>query len=116
VAAMATVEFLCDPVTAVGEMARCTKAGGHVLIGTLNRLARLNRDRLANGEEPYVSAHLFSPDGLQALLESFGPVRMLASPSTEPNGQRPLAEPGQPRPSRSPSTLRGPFIVAEVRL
>ena len=116
VAAMATVEFLCDPETAVGEMARCTKAGGHVLIGTLNRLARLNQDRLANGEEPYLSAQLLSPDGLLALLASVGPVRMLASPSTEPNGQRPLAEPEQRRTSRSRSTLRGPFIVAEVRL
>ncbi|MBS3822070.1 MAG: class I SAM-dependent methyltransferase, partial [Phycisphaerae bacterium] len=45
VAAMATLEFLPDPAAAIGEMVRCARKGGHLLVGTLNRLAPLNQHR-----------------------------------------------------------------------
>jgi ubiquinone/menaquinone biosynthesis C-methylase UbiE len=110
VASMATMEFIPDPANAIREIVRCAKPGGILLIGTLNRLAALNRRRLSEGKQPYASAHLFSPSELRTFLARWGPVRTLAS---------------SPRFSPQRSTrllplfgeeLDGPFIVAEVSL
>jgi len=116
VAAMATLEFLPDPAAAIEEMVRCAKKGGHLLVGTLNRLAPLNQHRISKGKQPYSSAHLLSPDELRSLLAPVGRVRMVAS-LPPGHGRHPL------RPKRIMgriaglrSTLDGPFIVAEVSL
>jgi len=116
VAAMATLEFLPDSAAAVGEMVRCTRRGGYLLVGTLNRLAPLNQHRIAKGKQPYSSARLFSPEELRRFLTPWGRVRMVAS-LPPGHGRHPL------RPKRIVgriaglrSTLDGPFIVAEVDL
>lgn len=116
VASMATLEFLSDPATAVREMVRCAKPRGSLLIGTLNRLAPLNRRRLSQGKQPYASAHLFSPGELRGLLATSGRVRMVASSLGKHERralptQRILHRTGAPR-----GELDGPFIVAEVGL
>jgi hypothetical protein len=52
------------------EPGRCAKPGGMHLIGTLNRLATLNRRRLSGGEQPYASAHpSSSPRHKRSLLK-----------------------------------------------
>ncbi|RJP27818.1 MAG: class I SAM-dependent methyltransferase [Candidatus Omnitrophota bacterium] len=111
VTTMATLEFVSDVQHALEEMFRCVKEDGCVLIGTLNRLAPINQQRLAEGREPYASGYLRSPDELHALLKRFGSVRMVASsPSAN--------EPGNLLTHRiSPDSLplRGPFIIAEVK-
>jgi len=115
-ASMATLEFILDPAAAVAEMVRCVKPGGSLLIGTLNRLAPLNQHRLSKGKQPYASAHLLSPDELQGLLARWGRVCMVAS---SPRQRKSRSIVPKRIASRLPvlrGRLRGPFIVAEVRL
>ena len=112
VAAMATLEFVTDVASTLQEMFRCVKSGGCVLIGTLNRLAPVNLERLAQNKQPYISGRLMAPDELRDLLEPFGHVRMIASSevsSSRASGKRRRASGAQPE------KLSGAFIVAEVR-
>ena len=110
VACMATLEFIIAPGTAVREMARCVKPGGSLIIGTLNRLSELNRDRLSRGEQPYASGQLFSPRELWNLLSSWGRPRMLAS-SSKGSPDRIVTD----LPPDLTSPFAGAFIIAEVR-
>jgi len=101
VAAMAVLEFVPDADIVVSEMARCTRPGGSLLVGTLNRRAALNRERLAAGAQPYAAAKLLTPGELTGLLARYGPVHMRAS-LPEPAGARETGD------------VLGPFLVAEV--
>ena len=113
VAAMATLEFVSDVSRVLDEMFRCVSDAGVILVGTLNRLARINRRRVAAGREPYASARLFTPGELRHRLERFGRVRMRASLPQE-------IRPGERLGRRFAGWLagrrstRGPFLVAEV--
>jgi SAM-dependent methyltransferase len=115
-AAMATLEFIPDPAAAVREMVRCAKPGGTLLIGTLNRLAPVNRRRLSKGRQPYASAHLFSPDELRNFLAPWGRVRMVASSPGPRKGRPFLSKRIATRLPVFRGRLDGPFIVAEVGL
>jgi SAM-dependent methyltransferase len=114
VASMTTLEYIPDPTAAVQEMVRCAKPGGSLLIGTLNRLAPLNRDRLSKGEQPYASAHLFSPAELRSLLAPVGSVRMIASSADERTGPFLPAGNAPSNPPVREVELQGPLIVAMV--
>ena len=72
-AAITTLEFVHDAELVLREMVRCTrKPSGQLLIGVLNALARLNRNRQENPESLYAKARLFSPDQTKRLLQSHG--------------------------------------------
>lgn len=72
-AAITTLEFVRDAEAVVREMVRCTrKPSGQLLIGVLNALARLNRNRKQRPESPYAKAQLFSPGQLKQLLKPYG--------------------------------------------
>ncbi len=116
IAGMATLEFLPDPTLAVDEMVRCAKRHGVLLIGTLNRLAPLNRRRVLQGQGPYAWARTFTPEGLEAVLGSRGRVRMMAS--SLPSDEREVVAAGavQDGTSSPRHGLAGPFLVASVRL
>ena len=105
VAAMATLEFVADPARVLAEMCRCLKPGCKAIVGTLNRLDPLNRRRVARGEQPYVSARMFSCRELGKLLAQYGQVRMSGSPETHEHGG------AGSLPEEKPA---GAFIVAEV--
>lgn len=115
VTAMATLEFISNTGSAVAEMLRCTKSDGSVIIGTLNKLAPINLDRIVKNKEPYASAHLFSPDELRHFLASFGAVRIRVSVNEAKHRQvQPLREIWDKftLPWKQPT---GAFIVAKVR-
>jgi len=79
-AAITTLEFARDAKAIVREMVRCTrKPAGQLLIGTLNVLARLNRNRKQKPESAYAKAQLFSPTQLKLLLEPFGQLTMVTA-------------------------------------
>ena len=72
-AAITTLEFTHDAELVLQEMARCTrKPSGRLLIGGLNALARLNRNRQENSESLYAKAKLFSPSQTKKLLQPHG--------------------------------------------
>ena len=72
-AAITTLEFVHDAELVLQEMARCTrKPSGQLLIGVLNALARLNRNRQQNSESLYSKARLFTPGQTKKLLEPYG--------------------------------------------
>ncbi|MBW1962592.1 MAG: methyltransferase domain-containing protein [Deltaproteobacteria bacterium] len=115
VTAMATLEFVSNAESAIKEMIRCAKPAGRVIIGTLNKLAPINRDRIVKNKEPYASAHMFSPDELRNLMASFGAVRIRVSVNeTKPKQVKPLRE-AWDRFALPWKQSAGAFIVAEVR-
>jgi len=72
-AAITTLEFADNAELVVREMVRCTrKPSGQLLIGVLNALARLNRNRQEIPESLYAQARLFTPDQLKNLLGKYG--------------------------------------------
>ncbi|MFH1476517.1 MAG: class I SAM-dependent methyltransferase [Verrucomicrobiota bacterium] len=76
VGAMAMLEFVSDARRACAEMMRCLKSGGWLIAGALNRLAGVNQRRVTEQAEPYVSAQMFAPEELRALLARFGDVNI----------------------------------------
>ena len=109
-----SIEFGPDKGAAIKEMVQCTVPGGRVLIGTLNKVAPINRDRLEKGEEPFASANLLGPDELMKLLSRFGEVQMAASAVAEP-----VQDPSVVAAHDFPAALKlltGPLLVALVQL
>jgi ubiquinone/menaquinone biosynthesis C-methylase UbiE len=116
-AAITTLEFVRDAEVVVQEMIRCTrKPGGQLLVGTLNALAPMNRDRKQRPESPYAKAQLFSAGELKQLLEPFGRLVMVTV-GFVPNQKLflPLA-PLLDAIGRFLHIPYGAFIAAEVKL
>ncbi len=116
-AAITTLEFVRDAEAVIREMVRCTrKPGGRLLIGVLNELARLNRNRKQRPGSPYVNARLFSPRELKQLLVRYGESCVVTA------GFIPRQEHLLPLSPLIDTTGRllhipyGAFIAAEVRL
>ena len=116
-AAITTLEFVRDAEGVLREMVRCTrKPGGQLLVGVLNVLARLNRNRKQRPESPYAKARLFSPSQLKQLLEPFGQLTMITA-GFVPNQKLFLAlAPLIDTVGRFFHIPYGAFIAAEVKL
>lgn len=73
-AAITTLEFVRDAEVVIREMIRCTRKPGRMLLGMLNGLSTVNRQRQrqSNPENPYAAARLFSPVELREFLEPYG--------------------------------------------
>ncbi len=76
VAGVTALEFIPDVKAAIAEMFRCVKPKGKVVIGTLDKEASLNKQRIFQKEEPYISARLFSGQEFSELLLPYGKVNI----------------------------------------
>jgi len=114
VASITALEFIQAPEGAIMEMARCARPGGSLVIGTLNRMAPVNRDRLEKGEEPYASGHLFSPDELMDVIAPLGETAITASTLDQGQGAPRIL--GAEDRSLFGEFLKGPLLAAVVRL
>jgi len=75
--AITTLEFAGNAELVLQEMVRCTrKPSGRLLIGVLNALARLNRNRQQTPESLYAKARLFTPSQLKKLLSKYGKTQL----------------------------------------
>ena len=115
VAAMATLEFVSDAPRVLAEMFRTVMSHGSVVVGTLNRLAPVNRHCVAKGKEPYASARMFSPKELLELLAPFGHVRAGVT-AEKPGSRRRRIWKAVTRRASLRQEPAGAFLVAEVRL
>ena len=75
-AAITTLEFVRDTGAVLREMIRCTRKPGMILLGVLNRLSKVNRQRQDRTESPYTAARLFSPVELKQFLQPHGQVEI----------------------------------------
>jgi len=75
-AAITTLEFVRDTEAVLQEMIRCTRKPGMILLGVLNRLSKVNRQRQDRAESPYAAAQLFSPAELKEFLQPYGQVEI----------------------------------------
>ena len=76
-AAITTLEFTGNAELVLQEMVRCTrKPSGRLLIGVLNALAGLNRNRQKKPESLYAKARLFSPGQIKKLLSKYGQTQL----------------------------------------
>jgi len=75
-AAITTLEFVRNAETVLREMIRCTRKPGRILLGVLNRLSKVNRQRQDRAESPYAAARLFSPVELKQFLQPYGRVEI----------------------------------------
>jgi len=112
---MATLEFITRPSAALEEMNRCLTPAGRLVIGTLNRNAPLNRRRVLQHHRLYASARMFTPRELRTFLEPYGEVRMLASVVGRRTSRCLVKKPSGREIDLPRRSLKGPFIVAEVR-
>ena len=116
-AAITTLEFVHDAELVLQEMARCTrKPSGQLLIGVLNALARLNRNRQQNPESLYSKARLFTPGQVKKLLEPYGQTYVVTA-GFIPRQKRLLPlSPLTDAVGRLLHLPYGVFIAAQVRL
>ena len=114
VSAMAMLEFVSDACHVCAEMMRCLKPGGCLILGTLNRLAEVNQQRVAEQAEPYVSAQMFAPEELHKLLMLFGNVTIRVT-MEEKGVQRQTSDgPAPVKHGLNDRNESGAFIVARV--
>lgn len=122
-AAVATLEFLGDgpdgrgqAEAALAEMARITRRGGRLVLGALNRLAPINRERVADGSEPWDTARLFTPEEVEALLAPYGQPVVKVAAFLPQNPDRLHWAPGLEQVSRLLHRKTGAMIVAAVEI
>jgi len=115
--AITTLEFAGNAELVLQEMARCTrKPFGQLLIGVLNALAPLNRNRQEAPKSLYAKARLFSPGQLKKLLDKYGKTRLFTV-GFIPGQKRLLSlSPFIDAVSRFLHLPYGVFIAAEVTL
>ncbi|MCA1810047.1 MAG: class I SAM-dependent methyltransferase, partial [Lentisphaerae bacterium] len=99
------LEFTTDATRACAEMWRCLKPGGRLLVGTLNRLAALNRKRRAAVKGPFAKARLFDQESLRSLLATCGDAVIRVTQENQS---------GRTAPSGARAHANGAMLVAKV--
>lgn len=115
--AMAVLEFVDHPETIVSEMCRCLKSGTktNIIIGTLNKLAPINRHRIEKGANPYAYAHMYSPKELKAILNRFGSVSVSVSAENTVRSELKLFNKLYRLTFFRQTSASGAFIVAKLK-
>jgi len=117
-AAITTLEFVRDAEVVLREMIRCTRKPGRIILGMLNGLSTVNRQKQRRGrpENPYAAARLFSPVELREFLEQYGQVEITVGGFVpEQNWLIPLA-PWIDRIARMFGNQKGAFMAAMLKL
>ena len=117
-AAITTLEFVRDAEVVLREMIRCTRKPGRIVLGMLNGLSSVNRQKQRPGrpESPYAAARLFSPVELREFLEQHGQVEITVGGFVpKQNWLIPLA-PWIDRIARMFGCQKGAFMAAALKL
>ncbi len=91
VLSVTALEFVPDAARAAGEMARVCRSGGRLVVGVLNAWSPWawvrRKAARRNPQDPFASAHFFSPPEFVRLLAPYGKVRWSSSVFVLPGGQ-----------------------------
>jgi len=86
--AVTALEFIPEMLMAFDEMWRCTRAGGRMVVGVLNRrsfFARQRRREAKTGKTVFSEAHFFERRELKELLGRYGNARVVTSTYLHPS-------------------------------
>ena len=116
--AITTLEFVRDADVVLREKIRCTRKPGRILVGMLNGLSKVNRQRQVRGrpENPYAAARLFSPAELREFLEPYGQVEITVGALVPAQDWLIPLAPWINRIARKFRDQKGAFMVAAVKL
>jgi len=115
-AAITTLEFVRDAEAVLREMIRCTRKPGRILLGALNGLSKVNRQRQDSSESPYPAARLFSPVELKQLLQPYARVEITVAGFVPAQSWLMPFGPWFDRNARMFGNHKGAFIVAVLKL
>jgi len=116
--AIPTLEFVRDAKVVLREMIRCTRKPGRIVLGMLNGISTVNRQKQRRGRpgNPYAAARLFSPVELRKFLEQHGQVEITVGGFVPAqNWLIPLA-PWIDRIARMFGNQKGAFMAATLKL
>ena len=116
--AITTLEFVRDAGAVLREMIRCTRKPGRILLGVLNGLSKVNRQkqRQENPESSYAAARLFSPVKLKQLLQPYGRVEITIGGFIPAQSWLIPFAPWFDRSARAFGSQKGAFIAAVLKL
>ena len=114
--AITTLEFVGDTNAVLLEMIRCTRKPGRILLGVLNGLSKVNRQRAKSPESPYATARLFSPAEFKELLQPYGQVEITVGGFVPAQSWLIPFAPWFDRIARTFESQKGAFIAAVLKL
>jgi len=114
--AITVIEFLADPSRAISELARVVKDNGALIFGVLHENSFLGRKRQEQDDPIFTPAQFYTVEGLTALLEAYGEVRIEQCLFADPVVENVESADEIERRAVSEGWTNGNFLVAEVRL
>ena len=111
-AAVTVLEFARDPVSVLAEMARCTRPGGVLVVGVLNRRSPLGLRRSLRPSAIFAEARMPTVGTLRRWLAGYGTAEVRSAAFAWPRFASPVLE----RIGRHARLPWGDFIVGCCRL
>jgi ubiquinone/menaquinone biosynthesis C-methylase UbiE len=113
--AMALLEFVDDPGGVLGEMLRCLRPEGSIIVGVLNRWSFQGIRRKWNPSPLFRAARFYSRGELLKLLSRFGPSRVRAAAFVPPGKRLLGTAPFLDRIGKGARLPWGDFLVGKLR-
>jgi len=110
------LEFVAEPTRVVHEMVRCTRAGGRILVGVLNRNSIMGIRRRVRPSAIFGSAKMFSRSELHGLLSDYGRATVRTVAFVIPWKWLIWTAPALDAVGRRARLPWGDFLIGEVRL